>query len=107
MAFNNSYPEKKINEITSNDTKLRVLGFIVDKNDDALIIDDGTGKMRIFVESKELIDNFDINQLVRVFGNLIAIDQDVELRSDIIQDMSNFDLELHKKTIELYDKLGV
>ncbi len=40
-------------------------------------------------------------QLVRVFGRVIPVESGFELQGEIMQDMSDLDLDLYKKTKKL------
>jgi len=109
MSNPNHYPNKKISEINpENDFKVRVMGFLVDKKGDTLVIDDGSGKIQIFVDKPDIIsEKLELNQLIRVFGSIVPIDEGFEIKADIIHKMSNFDINLYKKTEELYNRVGV
>ncbi len=89
------------------DFKVSVLGMVVDKKDDVLVLDDGTGKVQVFVDSVEVLDNIDVNKTVRIFGSTIPTDEGFELKADIVQNMSSLDINLYKKVNELYNRMGV
>jgi len=108
MAFENHYSKRKISEIDpAIDVRVKVIGFIVDKKEDTLIIDDGSGKVKVFVDSPGIIENLNLNQLVRVFGSVLMTENGFEIRADIVQDLSRLDINLFKKVEELYNKVGV
>ena len=50
---------------------------------------------------------FEINDIVRVFGRVIPIEGGVEISGEILQDMSNVNMELYKKTHDAEKVLGV
>ena len=102
------YNKRKINEINpENDFKVKVMGFIVDKKDNTLIIDDGSAKLQVFVDLPNIIDTVNLNQLIRVFGSVLPTDEGFEVKADIVQDLSNLNINLYKKVEELYNKMGV
>ena len=108
MPNPNHYSKRKISEINpETDFRVRIMGFIVDKKGDTLVVDDGYGKVQVFVPNPELMDKFNLNQLVRVFGTIVPLDEGFELKADIVQDLSDLDLNLYKKIEELYNKMGV
>ena len=107
MDFKNHYIEKKISDLDEMDSKVRIMGFLVDKKENTIVLDDGSGKIKIFTDATNIIDNLNINQFVRIFGSIIPVENDIELRADIIQDLSGFNIDLFKKTKELYNKLEV
>jgi len=68
-------------------------------------LDDGSGKIKIFTDATNVIDNLNINQFIRIFGSIIPVENDIEIRADIVQDLSGLNIDLFKKTKELYNKL--
>ena len=85
--------QKQISKINETDIRVSVLGTIIDKQDDFIMVDDGTGRMRISFQTIK----FDLNQIVRVFGRVIPTPNGCELQGEVIQDMSKLDLNLFKK----------
>lgn len=86
--------ERKIAEIQPEDIRIRVLGTVIDKQNDKLVIDDGTGKIEVIFDEHV---NADLKQMVRVFGRVIPIEDGFEMQGEIVQDMSQLNLELYKK----------
>ena len=108
MPFRNHYVKRKIPEINPEvDLKVKILGFVVDKKENTLMVDDGSGKIKVFVDEASLLDSFNINQLVRVFGSTLPTEDGFEIKVDTIQDLSNLNINLYKKVEELYNKVGV
>ena len=83
------------------------MGFVVDKKEDTIVLDDGSGKVKVWVDAPESIENLNINQLVRVFGSILPTGNGFELKADAIQDLSGLDINLYKKVEELYNKMGM
>ncbi len=98
------YTDKRVDEITQNDIKVRVAGAVIEKSGDVLIIDDGTGQVKIMTEHSQ---GFGINNIIRVLGRVIPIEGGVEISGEILQDMAGVDMELYKKTHEAEKALGV
>ncbi len=108
MPFRDHYIKRKIFEINPDtDLKVSVLGFVVDKKDNTIILDDGSGKVEVFVDIPEMMDKINANQVVRVFGSTLPTENGFEIKADIIQDLSNLNIDLYKKVEELYNKVGV
>jgi len=108
MPFRNHYVKRKIPEINPEiDLKVKILGFVVDKKENTLMVDDGSGKVSVFVDEASLLDNVNINQLIRVFGSTLPTEDGFEIKVDAIQDLSNLNINLYKKVEELYNKVGV
>jgi len=105
MDFKNHYTEKRIIDLDEMDSKVRIMGFLVDKKENTIVLDDGSGKIKIFTDATNVIDNLNINQFIRIFGSIIPVENDIEIRADIVQDLSGLNIDLFKKTKELYNKL--
>ena len=87
---------KKITEINpEKDIRIRILGKVIDKSDEVLVVDDGSGKADIITTDLEVTVN--IGDTVRVFTRVLPLEDGYELRAEIIQDMTKLDLDLYKK----------
>ena len=93
--------ERKIGEIGKNDVRVSVLGTIVDKKDNVVVIDDGTGKIQVTFDDTV---SCEIKQLVRIFGRVIPIENGVELQGELCQDMSKVDLDMYKKVKDMWSE---
>lgn len=108
MPFRNHYENRKIPEINPDvDLKVKVLGFVVDKKDDTIVLDDGRGKVKVYIDIPGMMEGIKINQLIRVFGSTLPTEDGFEIKADTIQDLSNLNIDLYKKVEELYNKMGV
>lgn len=90
------YKPKKINNITAKDSKIAVIGKVVETRKNSFILDDDTGKIEVF--SDEAIEK---DKLVRVFCSVI----EEKVKTDIVQSLEGLDLNLFKKCEELYNKV--
>lgn len=105
MPYQTHYLKKKISDINPEvDLRVKVLGFIVDKKGDTIVIDDGSGKIKAFVDTPTIMERIDINRLVRIFGSVLPTEDGFEVKADIVQDLSDLDINLYKKVDELYNK---
>ena len=108
MPFRNHYKKRKIPEINPDeDLKVNILGFVVDKKDDTIVLDDGSGKIKVFVDMPGMMERIEINKVVRVFGSTLPTEDGFEVKADAVQDLSNLNINLYKKVEELYNKVGV
>ncbi len=89
--------EKKIADVSERDIRIRLLGTIIDKQEDFIVLDDGTGKIKIGGQT-----TFDQNQLIRVIGKVVVGENGVEIQSEFIQNMEKLDLELLKAVNGVY-----
>lgn len=107
MSNQNHYAKLKISEISpERDFRVRIMGFVVDKKGDTLVIDDGSGKLQVFVEMPNVIEKIELNQFVRVFGTIFPVDHGFDVRAEIVQDLSDMNVNLYKRVEELCRKWG-
>lgn len=94
------YKPKKVSEIRENDSRIAIIGKIVEIKENSFVFSDGSGEIEIFFgESK----NVEKDKLIRVF---CSRDGGI-LKADIIQDLKGFDLNLYKKIKELYRRADI
>jgi len=100
VPFPRRFPaiERKIAEIKPNDVRISILGTLIDKDENLIVIDDGSGKIKVVFDKP--ID-FTINQRVRVFGRVIPLEDGFEIQGEIIQDMSKLDINLYNEVKNL------
>jgi len=95
--FVEHYKPKNISEITKNDSKVAVVGKVVEVDENFFILDDDTGKVQVNFEGE-----IKKGKILRVFCSLA----DERLNADTVQELNDFDLNLFKKIKELYIKSG-
>ena len=82
----------------NTDSKIAVIGRVVQTDSNSFILEDDTGKVEIFFE-----ENVDQNKIVRAFCTIA----DGKLKADIVQKLENFDSNLFKTVEELYNRAGL
>jgi RNase P/RNase MRP subunit p29 len=108
MPYKDHYVKKKIEEINpETDLKVKIMGFVVDKKEDTLVLDDGSKKIKVFMDNPVISEKINVNQLIRVFGSTLPTDEGFEIKADVVQDLSNLNIDLYKKVEGLYNKMGV
>ncbi len=102
--FQRRFPslERKISDVQPEDIRVSLLGTIVDKKEETIILDDGTGKIAARFEGPVKLPP---NCLVRVMGRVVPIEGGFELQGEIIQDMSGLNMELHRKVREFVNNI--
>ena len=88
--------ERKIANIQQQDIRVRLLGTVIDKQEDAVILDDSTGQVKVSTQMP-----LEQNQIVRVIGKVIVLQEGVEIQAEIVQDMKDLDLGLLKMVQEV------
>jgi uncharacterized protein YdeI (BOF family) len=89
--------ERRITDIMAEDMRVSLIGTIIDKQEDSIILDDGTGKITIGFGNPVEIET---DQIVRVFGRVIPLEQGFELQGEILQDMRGISMDLLKRLRE-------
>ncbi|KYK29666.1 MAG: replication protein RepA [Theionarchaea archaeon] len=89
--------EKDICDIDEDDIRVSVVGTVIKKDpiQYSMIIDDGTGSVTVFADNL-----FDIQSIIRVIGRPQMRGEPI-IDAEIVQDFSDFDLELFKKIKEM------
>ncbi len=87
--------EKKIVDIKESDIRVRLLGTVIDKGEDFIMLDDGSGSVKVTTQKP-----VEENQLIRVIGRVIVLESGFEIQSEIIQDVKGIDLDLLKAVQE-------
>lgn len=75
-----------------SDVRVRILGTVLEKRDDSVVMDDGTGTVEVFLDGEEL-DTIKDGQRIRIFGRVLPTRESFELQADIVQDMTDLDME--------------
>ncbi|MFB6075647.1 MAG: OB-fold nucleic acid binding domain-containing protein [Candidatus Aenigmatarchaeota archaeon] len=94
---------KKIEDIDEDDIRVSVIGTLVSKDDEALIVDDGSGNLEVSLlemENSEHVEDLKTGQIIRVVGKLDR-GEGLELRGEAVQDFSEFDLNMYEKAKKL------
>lgn len=123
------YVPKRINEVKDSDNRIALLGKVIEKREDAFVLEDDSGKIEIFFTTEpagatESGDDPDVMQmqpspamqkqnvdparvktgmLVRAFCTVAG----ERLNLDVLQDMTGLDINLLKTTEELYSKADI
>ncbi len=93
---------KEIANIDPNvDFRINIIGKIIEKKEDMLIVDDGTGNIIVNLSSDTVRPELKGNEMVRVFG-IVLPTQPLQMQANIIQDFSNLNLEILKTWKKIY-----
>ena len=85
---------RRVSEIKPDDIRVSLIGTVIDKADDGIVLDDGTGKVDITLTEPAGVE---ARALVRVFGRVIPMEGGVQIQGEFVQDMKGLDLELLRK----------
>ncbi|MBU7022840.1 MAG: replication protein RepA [Theionarchaea archaeon] len=89
--------EKDISDVTEEDIRVSLIGTVIKKDpiQYSMIVDDGTGSIVVFGDKL-----YDVQTIVRIIGRPQRRGEPF-INAEIVQDFSDFDLELYKKVKEL------
>ncbi|AJF62612.1 MAG: hypothetical protein QT11_C0001G0469 [archaeon GW2011_AR20] len=82
-----AYKETFINKLENN-SKVSISGFIIEKNENSIIVDDNTGTLPIIIQT-----TLSLNTFVRVFGYY----NNGQLQGNLIQDLTQINKQLYNK----------
>ncbi len=88
---------RKIIDIKPDDIRVRVIGKVIDKSDNMLIVDDGTGKLDV---SFNMPFNSSVSDLVCVFAKVMNLGDHQEFQGELIQNMNDLDISIYRKVME-------
>ncbi len=86
---------KRIAELSREGDRALVIGVVINVIENQVILDDGTGKLRIYYDKP-----LDVGpkSIVMAAGIVISIDQSFkEMKADAVVDISGIDIKLLKK----------
>ncbi len=85
--------KRKISDINPNlDSRISIIGSIIDLEENMAVVDDGTGKIDVSFSEETPQPELKTGQLIRIFGFVIPSEQ-VELQAEVIQDLSELKTE--------------
>jgi hypothetical protein len=89
---------RRVADIRPEDMRVSLIGTVIDKADDGIVLDDGTGRIDVTLAAVPEIGQ----GLVRVFGRVIPMEGGFQLQGEIVQDMAGLDLELLRRVEKLW-----
>lgn len=95
--------ERKIKDITGEDSRITVLGTVINVDKDSMIftIEDPSGQLTILASSEDAVSSLSVGKVVRVIGIVLPFEEGFELRAEVVQDFSELSKELFPVLHEL------
>lgn len=91
---------KRIENISpQDDVRVRVVGTVLDRREDSVMVDDGSGTVEAFLDADDL-ESVSEGQRVRVFGRVLPTSESFELQGELVQDMTDLDMDLYGRVRE-------
>lgn len=91
---------KDIENITpGEDIRVRIIGTVLEENQDSIMLDDGTGATEVFLDQED-INSVKESQRVRVIGRVLPTPDSFEIQGEVVQDMSDLDMGKYRRVRE-------
>lgn len=88
---------KDIESINSEtDVRVRIIGTVLEVREDSIMLDDGTGTTEVFLNAED-VDTVQNGMRIRVFGRVLPTPDDFEIQGELVQDMTDLDMETYKE----------
>lgn len=99
--------ERRIAEVTPEDTFVRILGRVAAKRETEVVLEDEEDGARItvFADDPELLSGLREGSTVRVFGTPLLQGERREIRAEIVQKMDGLNLKLYREARKEMEKV--
>ncbi len=97
-------PRRISNINPREDIKVRITGTILEKNEDSIRIDDGTGSTEVFVDQEDLEDLGE-NQKAQILGRVLPTPESFEIQGEFVQELDDREFEMYSQAREIVPKL--
>lgn len=77
--------------------KISISGIVTFVDNDFCIIDDGSGQAQILSDSNNII----LGTYIRVFGQILMLKESIQIKAELIQELSKINPKMHKRVKEL------
>lgn len=101
--------QRRLNEIDpENDIRVRLLCKVIDKTVSGVIVEDlpavpqtavPTPQMEVELE-QDLLAALKPDDVIRIFARVLPLESGFALRGELVQDMSQLDMELYKRVFK-------
>lgn len=92
--------QKEIKEINpKEDIRVRIVCTILEKKEDSVVVDDGTGTTEVFLDKDDLVE-VEEKERVRIFGRVLPTPESFEIQGEILQSMKDVDKELYEEVMQ-------
>lgn len=81
------------------DVRVRLLGTVIEKEGDSIVLDDGSGSVEIFLDEEDLKSIEEKNK-IRVLGRVLPTPESFEIQGELVQEMDDLDFELYNKAMD-------
>jgi hypothetical protein len=93
------YNEKFVKDLNERDRKVAVSGIVIEKSEGGIVVDDGSGCVQVEIETDVSEGKF-----VRIFGFLVWDGKKVEVKGNVLQELSDADRKIYDAVKKLISK---
>jgi hypothetical protein len=89
-----------IADVDMDSSRVALVGEITSKTDTVAVLKDRTGSINLLFQKQEELSSVEIGKTYRIMGVVLPHDSGVELKVELVQDFSGFDLEAYYRYLE-------
>ncbi|MDY6770542.1 MAG: hypothetical protein SV186_01135 [Candidatus Nanohaloarchaea archaeon] len=86
------------------DIRVRIVGTVLEKDDDSIMLDDGTGTTEVFLDQED-IEELEENDHIRILGRVLPTPDSFEIQGEIVQHMEGLNMDLYEQVKNLVPHL--
>ncbi|MDY6788448.1 MAG: OB-fold nucleic acid binding domain-containing protein [Candidatus Nanohaloarchaea archaeon] len=86
------------------DIKVRITGTVLEKDQDSIRMDDGTGTTEVFVDQDDL-EEIQENQKARVLGRVLPTPESFEIQGEFLRPLEEEEFKLYTRAREVVQDL--
>ena len=84
----------RISEIVpEKDMRVRIFGRVIDRMEDMVVVDDGTGRIEVVAENPQA----ETGDMVLIFARILPLESGYEARAEMVQKAEGMDVGLYRK----------
>ncbi len=77
-----------------DDIRVRIVCTVLEKGEDSVMVDDGTGTTEVFLDRGDL-QGIEENDRVRIIGRVLPTPESFEIQGELLQSMQGVDMDLY------------
>jgi len=82
-----------------DDIRVRIVCTVLEKKEDSVVVDDGTGTTEVFLDQDDLAE-IEEKERIRIIGRVLPTPESFEIQGEILQSMKDVDMELYEKVMK-------
>lgn len=87
--------EMFISNVCGKCSRVALVGKVESKSDTVAVLRDSTGSINLLFQKQEILDSLKTGGTYRIIGLVLPHEQGVEIKVEMVQDFSGFDLKTY------------